>query len=173
MTRSTPALAAAVLLAMAPGIAPAQGAQVTFSGLKQDTSLPVEVTADQLKVNQSDGTATFTGNVIVGQGRMRLAAPTVRVEYDKGTQPAGRRISRLFASGGVTFTTGTETARAERAVYTVKTGLVDLTGQVILTQGQNAMSGNRLVIDLTRGTGDMQGRVQTIFNPTPNTKPKP
>ncbi len=61
----------------------AQGATVAFGGIKSDTTLPVEVTADQLEVNQTDGTAIFTGNVIVLQGDMRMAAAAVRVEYAK------------------------------------------------------------------------------------------
>ena len=38
-----------------------------------------------------------------------------------------------------------------------------MTGDVILTQGPNALSGERLIVDLTSGTGRMEGRVRTIF----------
>ena len=72
---------ALLLSAFLPLAAWAQDAQVAFGGLRQDTTLPVEVKAESLTVNQTDGSATFTGNVLVGQGEMRLAAQTVRVEY--------------------------------------------------------------------------------------------
>ncbi|OIQ68675.1 LPS-assembly protein LptD [mine drainage metagenome] len=146
----------------------AQTPQVAFNGLRQDPTLPVNVTADQLKVNQSDGTAVFSGHVIVGQGKMRLTAPLVRVEYDKTAGGDNGRISKLFASGGVTLNTGTEAAEAKDAVYAVNVGTMVLTGDVLLTQGQNAMSGQKLMIDLTQGTGQMDGRVQTVFQPKSN-----
>jgi lipopolysaccharide export system protein LptA len=144
--------------------AQAQQANVAFGGLTQDTTLPVEIEADSLTVNNADGTAVFTGNVLVGQGDMRLTAGTVRVEY--GTD--GKSINRLFASGGVTLANASEAAEAQEAVYTIGSGEVVMTGQVLLTQGQTALSGQKLVINLQSGTGTMEGRVQTTFIPGEN-----
>ncbi len=82
MTLALRALGALLVLALAaPGAAHAQQAEVAFGGLRADTSLPVEVTADTLSVNQTDGTATFSGNVLVVQGDMRLSAERVEVVY--------------------------------------------------------------------------------------------
>lgn len=139
----------------------AQGTQVAFGGVRQDPSLPVEVTADSLSVNQSDGTAVFRGNVMAVQGEMRLTAGEVRVEYAQG----GGAIERLHASGGVTLVNATDAAEAAEAVYTLATGNVVMTGNVLLTQGQNAIAGERLVLDLRAGTGVMEGRVRTVFRP--------
>ncbi|WP_022703272.1 LptA/OstA family protein [Pseudorhodobacter ferrugineus] len=149
------------LFALAPTMGAAQGASVAFGGLKQDTSLAVEVSADQLAVNQADGTAVFTGNVLVGQGAMRLSAGRVKVEYTAD----GTGISKLFASEGVTLINATDAAEAREAVYTIDSGNVVMTGDVLLTQGGNALSGQKLVIDLKAGTGVMEGRVQTVFQP--------
>lgn len=150
----------AVLLAL-PVPALAQGAKVAFGGLKQDTSLPVEITADSLEVNQTDGEATFSGNVLVGQGDMRLSAARIRVEYDDG----GKGIKTLHATGGVTIVNATDAAEAQEAVYTIASGNVVMTGNVLLTQGPNAISGERLVLNLRDGTGVMEGRVKTVFTP--------
>lgn len=165
MPRSIRPILAALLVAALPFAAGAQGTQVAFSGLKQDPTLPVEVAADQLKVSQTDGSAVFSGHVIVGQGQIRLAADQVRVEYDKGTAGAKGRISRMVATGNVIFTSQGEAAQGREAVYSIDDGNVVMTGDVILTQGQNAMSGQRLDIDLKSGTGQMEGRVQTVFHP--------
>ncbi|WP_421702190.1 lipopolysaccharide transport periplasmic protein LptA [Aliiroseovarius sp.] len=142
----------------------AQGAQIAFGGLKHDSSLPIEITAEQLAVDQSDGSATFTGDVLIGQGEMRLSAAKVRVEYVTGQGSTGE-ISKLHATGGVTLVNGAEAAEAAEAIYTVTSGVVVMTGSVILTQGQNALSGDRLTVDLTSGTGQMDGRVKTILQP--------
>lgn len=148
-------------LALSPAVGLAQGASVAFGGLKQDTSLPVEISADQLSVNQADGTAVFTGNVLVGQGEMRLSAGLVKVEYTTD----GSGISKLYASEGVTLINATDAAESREAVYTIASGSVIMTGDVLLTQGGNALSGQKLVIDLKAGTGVMEGRVQTVFQP--------
>ncbi len=157
--------AALVLSVLSPAAALAQGAEVAFGGIRADTSLPVEVTADQLAVNQTDGTATFSGNVLVAQGEMRLSAAEVRVQYGSADRS---RIERLHATGGVTLVSGTDAAEAEEAVYTIESGAVEMTGNVLLTQGASTISGQTLVVDLKTGTGQMAGRVKTVLQPGGN-----
>lgn len=157
--------ALAVAAALAGAASAQQGTGVAFGGIRADTALPVEVTADQLSVNQEDGSATFSGNVVVGQGEMRLSAAEVRVEY----APEGRnRIERLHASGGVTLVSGAEAAEAQSAVYTIDSGEVVLSGEVLLTQGANTLAGQKLTVNLRTGTGIMEGRVRSVLQPGGN-----
>lgn len=166
----------ALALALPAPAALAQGTQVTLGGFKQDSSLPVQVTSDSLSVNQNAGTAVFTGNVVVIQGDMRMTAPWVKADYTQGKGTQKGRITRIHAKGGVTLVTSpTEAAEGQDAVYTIGSGQVVMTGAVVLTQGDNAMSGQKLVIHLNDGTGTMEGRVRTTFQPsgtkTDSTKP--
>ena len=50
---------AALYFAILSSAVLAQGAEVAFGGLQQDTSLPVEISADRLTISQADGTANF------------------------------------------------------------------------------------------------------------------
>ncbi|QYK42073.1 MAG: lipopolysaccharide transport periplasmic protein LptA [Paracoccaceae bacterium] len=159
-------LAAGVSICAA--VVSAQGAGVQFPGLRQDAGLPVEVSADSLSVDQAAGGAVFSGNVIAIQGDLRLTAAEVRVRYAEG----GGGIETMHATGGVTLVSPTEAAEAAEAVYTIGSGSVVMTGNVLLTQGQNAISGQRLVIDLRAGTGVMEGRVTTVFTPGAGAAPK-
>jgi lipopolysaccharide export system protein LptA len=161
MQKSVRVIALCLGLGFSAPFAQTNGATVAFGSMKGDPTLPVEVTADQLQVNQADGTAVFTGNVIVIQGEMRLTAPLVKVNYAKDQ----KTIERLDASGGVTLVNGGEAAESKEAVYTIDTGEVVMTGDVLLTQGTSALSGNLLTVDLNTGQGVMQGRVQTVFVP--------
>jgi lipopolysaccharide export system protein LptA len=136
--------------------------QIAFGAIKADPTRPVEVTADSLSVNQADGSATFTGNVLVIQGPMRLSAGEVAVVYAAGDQ---RRIERLTATGGVTLVSGADAAESREAVYTIDNGQVVMTGDVLLTQGSNVISGQKLTVDLKSGTGSMEGRVKTVLTP--------
>lgn len=157
-------LAIAAVLTALSGAAVAQEAKIAFGGLAQDTSLPVEVQADSLSVNNADGTAIFSGNVLVGQGNMKLSAASVKVEYGAD----GKSIARLHASGGVTIANLADAAEAKEAVYTIDSGNIVLTGDVLLTQGASALSGQKLTINLKTGTGVMEGRVSTVFVPGGN-----
>jgi lipopolysaccharide export system protein LptA len=109
-------------LALTPAPVSAQTA-INLAGLKQDTSLPVEVTADSLAVNQETGQATFTGNVKVVQGDMAITAAEARVEYT----PDGRGIDRVLFFGRVMFASPTDAAEADEAVYTIASGEVVMT----------------------------------------------
>lgn len=40
-----------------------------------------------------------------------------------------------------------------------------MTGDVLLTQGESVMSGQKLSVNLRSGTGQMDGRVRTILQP--------
>lgn len=150
---------AAVCALLAPGAALAQS--VAFGTMTQDTSAPVEVTADALAVDQETGVAIFTGNVLIVQGTMRLAAPRVLVVY--GDEQS--RVERLEATGGVTLVSGDDAAEAARADYSVDAGVVVMRGDVLLTQGANAMTANEMTVNLTTGTARMDGRVKTILTP--------
>ena len=149
-----------LVLTLGSASAYAQGANVAFGTFKADPTLPVEVTADSLSVNQADGSAQFDGNVLVGQGEMRLSANKVLVIYN---QEAGG-IERLEATGDVVLVSGPDAAEADRAEYTIDSGVIVMTGNVLLTQGQNALTSDRMTVNLTDGTANMVGRVKTILN---------
>ncbi len=60
----------------------------------------------------------------------------------------------------MTLVNATDAAESAEAVYTLASGNVVMTGNVLLTQGPNAIAGEKLVLDLTNGTGVMDGRVK-------------
>lgn len=82
------------------------------------------------------------------------------VEYAEGGQD---RIRALLARGNVTLVAGEDAAEAQEARYDVEAGTVLLTGDVLLTQGRNVLSGNRITVDIRNGTAEAQGRVRTIL----------
>lgn len=137
----------------------AQGTEIGFGGLKQDTTLPVEISAETMTVDQADGSVEFVGNVIIGQGEMRLSAQKVEVRYDE----AGQRVSSLAATGGVTLVSGADAAEAQTADYDVDKGVVVMRGDVLLTRGGNALSAQEMTVELDSGTARMAGRVRTVL----------
>ena len=140
------------------GLAMAQ-TNIDLGGMAVDTSAAIEVTADSLSVDQASGRAIFAGSVLIGQGDLRLSAGRVEVIYGDDAN----QIARLIATGGVTFVTADEAAEAQQADYNIDTGLLTLTGEVLLTQGASAISAASMVINVTDGTATMDGRVRTVL----------
>ncbi|MFN3353347.1 MAG: LptA/OstA family protein [Brevundimonas sp.] len=114
---------------------------------------------------------TPTGVILRGeaeilQGQNRLRAETVELTASNGT------VTRMEASGGVYYVTPQETLRGDRATYTVSEGVVTVTGDVILTQGQNVLNGSSGTYDVdsrvARLTGGSNGRVEGVFYPEQN-----
>ncbi len=75
-------------------------------------------------------------------------------------------MRRLEATGKVLVTSGPQTASGENAVFDTKANTIVLTGNVVLTQGDNVIRGPRLVVDIDSGKARMEGgRVQMLIEP--------
>ncbi|MEM6620001.1 MAG: lipopolysaccharide transport periplasmic protein LptA [Pseudomonadota bacterium] len=142
----------------------AQGTGISISPTPVDASQPVQVTADNLTVEQATNTAIFTGNAKVVQGALVLSANSIEVRYNQGQSA----IEEVEATANVMFTNGAEVAEAQRGVYRVASGRIDLSGDVVLVQGPNAISGDALTLDLTTNRGTMTGNVKSVFIPQTN-----
>lgn len=146
-----------------PAFALAQGT-IAFGKVKTDPGAPVEVSAENLEVNQTNGSARFVGDVIIVQGVMRLSADTVVVTYKTDSEQNKSGIERLVASGKVILVNGPDAAEADSAEYNIDSGTIVMTGNVLLTQGDAVLTSNRMTVNLTSGTAEMAGRVKTILN---------
>jgi lipopolysaccharide export system protein LptA len=174
-----PALAA-LLLALGLAAAAAQ-TKPPAPGGKAQREQPIEINADTLEVQQDKQVAIFTGNVDAVQGELRLKADQLKVWYRQGEKgekgekaaaagaatPAGA-IVRIDAIGRVFVSSPTQTAQGDVGVYDVDSRVITLTGRVVVTQEQNVVRGDRLVMNLDSGQAKMdgQGRVHGLFTPS-------
>jgi len=143
------------------------GAQQLIDTSQQDTSQPIEITADSLEVEQEAQRAIFTGAVDVIQGEIRLNADRLIVYYRDQQAAEENAIYRIDVEGNVRFATPTETAEGDNGVYDVDGGTIELVGEVVLTSGQEAViRGDRLIMDLNTGQSEVSGgRVKGLFIP--------
>lgn len=134
---------------------------IGFGGVPHDGDQPVDITAAELSIDRESGNVIFSGNVLIVQGDLRLAAAEVTVIYaEAGGQTD---VERVIASGGVLVTRGEDAAEGSEAEYNVTDASLTLSGSVLVTQGPTAISGDRLVIDLETGSGTMVGQVRTTL----------
>jgi lipopolysaccharide export system protein LptA len=187
MKRIAPLLVfTALLAATAVQSAPAPARPNTNSALGLNTNQPIAVNADSFLADLNGETGTYTGNVIVTQGMVRLHADQVKV-----TAPGGR-ASRMEATGHVVVDSPSGQAVGDNGVYDVGSRVLRLNGNVVLTKDANVMRGAALEVAmdtglarLTGGTPVAQGgtppsgaaqppgRVQGLFVPVPRTGPAP
>ena len=191
------------ILALVLAFASAAAAQTltnTFGGLSENSDAPIDIESDMLTVYDAKKYATFKGNVKAVQGTTTLRAAELDVHYIGGAEklasgdgetvpvanpqaPQGTkdgnepqaRISKIEARGNVVITSeDDQTTTSEWALYDVPAQTVTVGGNVVLSQGQNVLKGDRLVIDLTTGesrfenTGNAAtggGRIRALFMP--------
>ncbi len=161
MRRYFLALALMLPIALPSGAQEAGSADITFGGLKGDPTQPVTVTSQSLTMDETARTAVFAGAVLVVQGEMRLSANEVRVEYQAETD----KIDRLWATGDVLLVNAKDAAQSRTAEYVIDTGVVTMSGDVVLTQGPATFTADEFVADLTTGLGQLQGGVRSTFTP--------
>lgn len=130
---------------------------------------PVDVQSQQLEVRQTQGLATFSGNVKVTQGNLVLEADRVDVEY--GSSGDGD-IRQMKATGNVVLTRGggtvAEKATGDVAVYTPAGGQIVMTGAVTLVRGASTLSGDKLTYGVESGNARVtssKGPVRARFVP--------
>lgn len=175
------------MLVLAPTAAPAQssvqGVPNAVQGFSTNRDQPIQIEATTLEVRDKESVATFSGNVHVIQGDTEMRSKSLVVFYDqsggknpkapkaKTPGPAGQQqIRRLEAKGGVVVTQKDQTASGDTGVFETRTNSVTLIGNVVITQGQNVLKGDRLVVDLDTGVSRMEsdkGRVQGLFQSGP------
>jgi lipopolysaccharide export system protein LptA len=187
------AIAGLSLLAAAGAYAQgAKGPPNALQGFSQNHNEPVHIEAATLEVRDKDQVATFTGDVRVQQGDTTMRCASLVVFYDReaGNAPkaAGKasktltaanpgpggeqKIKRLEARGSVVVTQKDQTATGHLGIFDMPSNTVTLTGDVVMTQGQNVLRGDRLVVDLTSGVSRVEsaktgrGRVEGLFIPS-------
>lgn len=134
---------------------------IGFGGEAHDANQPVEISADSLELDRTSGRATFSGNVLIVQGNLRMTAGAVEVIYS--AQEDSQSVSTVIATGGVLVTRGEDAAEGERAEYTVASAELLIQGNVMITQGPTSIAGDGLTVDLETGSGTITGRVRTVL----------
>jgi lipopolysaccharide export system protein LptA len=180
------AIAAALLgLAATPGGAQQnKGPSNAVQGFSTNRDKPVTIKAASLEVRDKDKVATFRGDVHVIQGDTDLRCKTLVVFYEgdaaKPSVPAAQpgpdgqqQIRRMEAKGDVVITQKDQVATGDLGEFDMRSNMFTLTGNVVVTRGQDVLRGKRLIVNLTTGVSNMEssgGRVEMLIQPN---QPRP
>jgi lipopolysaccharide export system protein LptA len=180
MIRHVPLCAAiAALIVAAPAAAQAPSAVPSPFGIQNENKdQPVQIEAATLEVHDKNKEATFSGNVQVVQGDTTMKCQSLVVFYgqevgiggaagtsgadgtsvtsNKGMPQGAQSIRRIEARGGVTVITKDQNAAGDLGIYDLKTKTITLSGNVVVSQGQNVIHGERVVVDMVTGNARVE-----------------
>ena len=155
-----------------------------------DSSAPVDISADEQEVINSQCKTIFRGAVEVLQDKARMRASTMTVYNRRKTPgkassaPGGNNdcgdVDHVEADGNVFYVTPEQTVRGDHAVYDYSTDTIVVTGDVVAVQGQDVARGDRMTIKTktndikmeSNATGRGKPRVRAVLYPDQN-KDKP
>lgn len=176
-------LSGPALLAGFGGVAMAQ----TPAASGSNSSAPVDISADEQEVINSQCKTIFRGAVEVLQDKARMRAATMTVYNRRKTpgktsSPTGNNdcgdVDRVEADGNVFYVTPEQTVRGDHAVYTYDNDTIVVTGDVVAVQGQDVARGDRMTIKTktndvkmeSNATGRGKTRVRAVLYPSDKDK---
>lgn len=98
------------------------------------------ITSRRLDFDYPKRTAVFEGDVVVSDARVTIKADQMTALFSEGNQP-----EMITAVGNVRIEQEDRVATCERATYSVKSGLLVLTGHPVVRRGAEVMSGSRII----------------------------
>ena len=145
MRRTSLSLSAALAAALLAGPAAAQ--------LATNSNAPVDITADELEVQNKACVSTWRGKAEALQGEARLRADLIRATFATKAGSGGATGSgacgdliKMDAEGNVYYVTSkNQRVRGDVGVYDAQNETVTLTGDVVAVQDQNVLRGSRMV----------------------------
>jgi lipopolysaccharide export system protein LptA len=184
-------IAAAIAVALGFAAMPAgaqqnKGPPNAPQGFSTNRERPVKIQAASLEVRDKDKVATFKGDVHVVQGETDLRCRTLVVFYEGDSAKPGvpaaqpgpngqqqQQIRRMEAKGDVVVTQKDQVATGDLGEFDMRTNTFTLSGNVVVTRGQDVLRGRRLIVNLTTGVSNMEstgGRVEMLIQPN---QPRP
>lgn len=125
---------------------------------------PIYVEADQMSSTAESNTVLFTGNVDAKQGDLRIRSDKMTVYYDdpetpeeKNVPDTTQRIEKLVCVGNVEITREDWLGTSENMTYLADSRQVILTGNAKAWQGQNMVTGQKIIYYMDEGRSEVVG----------------
>jgi lipopolysaccharide export system protein LptA len=145
--------------------------EATFSGNVKVVQGDTTMTSKTLVVfYESSGGSSGSGTAAPAQTATpkaaAKAAPGAPMQSATPGPGGASSIKRLEARGNVVVTQKDQVVTGETAIFDTKANLITMLGGVVLTQCQNVLRGDRLMVDMTTGVSRVEsdsGHVQALL----------
>src|ERR1051325_8038546 len=125
----------------APAASKDEGQKKSGTAFEFNKKDPIYITSDWMEVDQKKNTITYKGRVVTIQGDMTMRSDTLTAFYDENM----KQMKQIVAEGKVNATQGTRVATGEKAVFDDPTKTVTLTGNPVMRQGNNQVTGTKVI----------------------------
>ena len=124
-----------------------------FNAASEDNK--INIVSDKLNVEMDERKSTFTGNVYAHNKNLKVWSDTmiINLEIEKD------EIKEILASGNVKIVRLIEGSEiyGDIANYSLKDEIIVITGNVIVKENGNQISGDELIVDLKNSSSIMLG----------------
>lgn len=166
-------------MVLAAATALAACASPAWAQLARNSDAPVDMTADELEVQNAQCVSIWRGQAEALQDDARLRADVLRTFFQVqggggANGPACGQLNRIEAQGNVYYVTPQQRIRGDAAVYEAGGETITVTGDVVAALGKNVLRGQRLVVNVRTGQSQMftaakgrtsPARVRGVFYP--------
>lgn len=128
------------------------GVNLSFA-LSTDPDQPINIQADKAMIDDPNGVAIYTGNVIVTQGSIRINAEKLTLNYTQKQD-----LEKAVAEGDPARFKQTPDgekpdihAKAKRMEYYAGQDMLQLTKEAVIWQGGDSFTGERITYDTRKG----------------------
>ena len=121
--------------------------EIDTSSLPKEALKPIDIDADVFEVNAKEKKGVFRGNVVARQGDVTIRATRVEALYSK----QANAIVKAVAEGGVTVTSGTKVAKADRAEFNNDQRTIVLSGEPRLWEEGSLLEGREIIFHVDDG----------------------
>lgn len=126
---------------------------------------PIEIVSNKMEAFQEKRMIVFSGDALAKQGDITVKTDRLTVYYKKAEDkagsagnreiPEGGELDRIEAKGNVVITQKDLSATAEEAIYSHDSATFVMTGQPVLKQANNTVSGCKVFIYVNENRGEV------------------
>ena len=120
----------------------------------QSSSGMIDIESDRLDVDTQKGVAVFTGDAKAVQRDIVVQCEMLTLKFDD----ASKKVNTLIAEKDVNIRWQDKEATCDRAVYRLDEESLDLAGNVLVTRGEERLSGQRVTVDMKTNRQSVEGR---------------
>ena len=131
-----------------------------------DKDEPIEINSDRMDAVNDEKLVKFYGNAVVKQGDKLLKADELQLYYKDEPKKQSKKsktpfdpggvMDKISARGNVSSTQGERTVTGDEATYYHETAQVIITGNVVMREGNNVITGCKAILYLNENRGKME-----------------
>ena len=140
----------------APKPAPGQAAA--------DREPPLVITADRMELRRKENLIVYRGNVLAERGDVKIRSDVLSARYD----PGDGALKTVVAEGKVRVSQGAREMTGDKAVFDDSNETITVSGNTVMRDGDNSVSGGRVTIYLDEDRSVVEnrgGRVKAVIFP--------